>query len=146
MVGGELFKIIISFIIRDGGFAGVGISGNFRRYQYTGNRLFGYGIYNLAAPGEVTISDIASELGWYSIPVPELVVDATAEVVARLPFLPAEASWIEALRTPVLMDCAKARRLLRWRPRHDAIETLRQTVAASREGLDGAGEARVHVR
>jgi UDP-glucose 4-epimerase len=103
------------------------------------------GIYNLAAPGEVTISDIASELGWYSIPVPELLVDATAEIVARLPFLPAEASWIEALRTPVLMDAAKARRLLRWRPRHDAIETLRQTVAAAREDLDGAGEARAHV-
>ena len=104
------------------------------------------GIYNLAAPGEVTISDIASELGWYSIPVPELLVDATAEIVARLPFLPAEASWIEALRTPVLMDAAKARRLLRWRPRHDAIETLRQTVAAAREDLDAAGEARAHLR
>jgi UDP-glucose 4-epimerase len=104
------------------------------------------GIYNLAAPGEVTISDIASELGWYSIPVPELLVDATAEIVARLPFLPAEASWIEALRTPVLMDSSKARRLLRWRPRHDALETLRQTVAAAREDLDAAGEARAHLR
>jgi UDP-glucose 4-epimerase len=103
------------------------------------------GIYNLAAPGQVTMSDIASELGWYSIPVPDLLVDATAKIVARLPFLPAEASWIEALRTPVLMDCAKARRLLRWRPRHDAVETLSQTVAAAREDLDAAGEARVYL-
>ena len=29
---------------------------------------------------------------------PTAAVDATAEVVARLPFLPDEASWIEALR------------------------------------------------
>src|SRR5271154_1556028 len=34
------------------------------------------GIYNLAASGELTVKDLASELGWYSIPVPELAVDA----------------------------------------------------------------------
>ena len=45
------------------------------------------------------------------------------------------ASWIEAIRTPVLMDTARARRELRWRPKHDARETLRQTVAAHREDL-----------
>ena len=91
------------------------------------------------------MSDLAAELGWYSVPVPDLLVDATAEIVARLPFVPAEASWIEALRTPVLMDCAKARRLLRWRPRHDAAETLRQTVAAARDPTPLC-EARVHIR
>jgi len=100
------------------------------------------GIYNLAAPGELTMSDLARELGWYAVPVPELAVDATAEVVARLPFMPAEASWIEAFRTPVLMDCARARRELRWRPRHDAHETLAQVVGASREDLDAGGEVR----
>jgi nucleoside-diphosphate-sugar epimerase len=103
------------------------------------------GIYNLAAPGELTMSDLARELGWYSVPVPELAVDATAQIVARLPFMPAEASWIEAFRTPVIMDCARARRELRWRPRHDAHETLAQVVAASREDLDAAGQARVGV-
>ena len=34
------------------------------------------------------VSDLADALGWYSIPIPDLAVDATAEVVARLP-LPA---------------------------------------------------------
>jgi nucleoside-diphosphate-sugar epimerase len=52
--------------------------------------------------------------------------------VARLPFVPAEAQWIEAVRTPVLMDTAKARRELGWRPRHDARETLQQMVDAAR--------------
>ena len=36
------------------------------------------------------------------------------------------------------MDSGKARRQLRWRPRYDARETLRQTVAGAREqGLLG---------
>ena len=33
---------------------------------------------------------------------------------------------------PVLMDTDKARRELNWRPRHDALETLSETVSASR--------------
>jgi UDP-glucose 4-epimerase len=90
------------------------------------------GIYNLAGPGQLTMSDVADALGWYSVPVPELAVDAAAELVARLPFVPAEAQWIESIRTPVLMDTAKARRELRWRPRHDARETLRGMVDAAR--------------
>jgi UDP-glucose 4-epimerase len=88
------------------------------------------GVYNLAGPGEITMRDLAAALGMRAVPVPHLAVEATAEVVARTPFLPAEAAWIEAARRPVLMDTAKARRELRWRPRHDALETLRDTVAA----------------
>lgn len=90
------------------------------------------GIYNLAAPGTLTLSNLADALGWYSVPVPELAVEMTAELVARLPFAPAEAQWIEAFRKPVLMDTRKARRELRWRPLHDAHETLREMVQAAR--------------
>ena len=93
------------------------------------------GVYNLAGPGEVTMRDLADALGYYTVPVPELAVDATAEVIARLPFLPDEASWIEAARIPVVMDTAKARSQLSWRPRHDALDTLKATVEAHREDL-----------
>jgi UDP-glucose 4-epimerase len=93
------------------------------------------GVYNLAGPGEVTMRDLADALGYYTVPVPELAVDATAEVIARLPFLPDEASWIEAARIPVVMDTAKARSQLGWRPRHDALATLKATVEAHREDL-----------
>lgn len=89
------------------------------------------GAYNLAGEGEVTPSDVADELGWYAIPVPSAAFDAAARVVRRLPFLPPEASWIEALRRPVIMETAKARRELRWRPRHDARSTLKATVEAA---------------
>jgi nucleoside-diphosphate-sugar epimerase len=90
------------------------------------------GVYNLAGPGTLTMSDLAEALGWYSVPVPELAMGAAAEVVARFPFVPAEAQWIESLRHPVLMDTAKARRELHWRPRHDAAETLQAMVEAAR--------------
>jgi len=94
------------------------------------------GVYNLAGEGEITVADLADEIGWYSIPVPDLAVDATAELVARLPFLPDEAKWIEALRRPVLMDTTRARERLGWVPEHDARDTLRQTVAAHRAELE----------
>ena len=91
------------------------------------------GVYNLAGPGKITMRDLARELNWYAVSVPELAVDATAEVVSRLPFAPAEAQWIHAARVPVIMDTAKARRELGWRPKHDARRTLKAMVAAARE-------------
>jgi nucleoside-diphosphate-sugar epimerase len=87
------------------------------------------GAYNLAAAGEITMSDLAAAIGYRTVPMPKLAVEAAAELVAHLPFLPEEASWVEALRRPVLMDASKARRLLNWRPRYDAQETLRLTVS-----------------
>ena len=98
------------------------------------------GVYNLAGPGELTMSDLATALGWYSVPVPEAALDSAAELIARLPLVPAQAQWIESVREPVLMDTAKARRQLGWRPRHDAQETLRQMVEAARsQDLLGLG-------
>jgi UDP-glucose 4-epimerase len=90
------------------------------------------GVYNLAGPGQLSVKLLADELGWYSIPVPELALDAVAEMIARLGFLPAQAQWIAAFREPTIMDTSKARRELRWRPAHDALQTLRETIAATR--------------
>lgn len=94
------------------------------------------GVYNLAARGELSIADVAKALGWRSVAVPPAALDAAGELLERLPFTPARAEWLHALRVPVLMDAAKARKQLRWRARHDARETLRETVAgARRSGL-----------
>jgi UDP-glucose 4-epimerase len=91
------------------------------------------GIYNLAGPGELTVSDLAHELGWHSVPAPRLAVDVTAEFLGLVPYLPDEAAWIEAIRRPMLMDTSMARKALHWMPHHDARETLRETVAAVRK-------------
>ena len=91
------------------------------------------GTYNLAADDAIRVRDVARALGWQSVPIPGVAVDALGEVVTRVPVAPAEVGWVDALRQPVLMDTAKARRELRWRTRHDGQETLVQTVAAARE-------------
>jgi nucleoside-diphosphate-sugar epimerase len=88
------------------------------------------GVYNLAGPGRLTVRELAQELGWYAIPVPELAVGAAAQTVRRLRFLPAQAQWISAFREPVIMDTTKAQHELGWRPKHDARSTLRETIAA----------------
>jgi nucleoside-diphosphate-sugar epimerase len=93
------------------------------------------GVYNLAATDPLRISDVAEALGWRSVPVPDLAVDATAELATRLPFLPPEARWMDTFRVPVLMDVTKAMTELGWTPRHSALETLRQTVAGHREAV-----------
>jgi UDP-glucose 4-epimerase len=94
------------------------------------------GIYNLAGDGTISFGDLASGLGWYSVPVPNFAVDATAELIARIPFAPAELSWINAARVPVIMDTQKARDTLGWEPRYDTRETLAETIESARdEGL-----------
>ena len=89
------------------------------------------GPYNLAGQGTLQISDLADALGWYSIPVPDLAVEATAEVVQRLP-LPAAAGWIHSVRKPVLMKTDRARKQLKWRPKYTSKATLKQMVEAHR--------------
>jgi UDP-glucose 4-epimerase len=91
------------------------------------------GIYNLAGEGTISFGDLASALGWYSVPVPNFAVDLTAELVARVPFAPAEFSWINAARVPVIMDTEKARDKLGWDPAYDTRATLADTVEGARE-------------
>jgi UDP-glucose 4-epimerase len=90
------------------------------------------GPYNIAAKDTLTLTDVANVLGWYAIPLPELAVDLTAEIVARLPGVPDELSWIEAARKPVLLKTDRARTKLRWRPKYTSRRTLRELVDAWR--------------
>jgi nucleoside-diphosphate-sugar epimerase len=92
----------------------------------------GPGSYNLAGPGELSAADLARELGWLRIPVPHATLRLAAAGTA-LPLVPAKAEWLNAFSVPVLMSSAKARKELRWKPRHDAASTLAATVAAARE-------------
>ena len=91
------------------------------------------GAYNLAGEGDITTSDLARALGWYAIPIPELAVNATLTIVSRMPLMPTKAAWINAIKVPVLMDCAKARAAFGWEPLYDALETLAATVQGARD-------------
>ena len=90
------------------------------------------GIYNLAGDGTISFGDLASSIGWYSVPVPHAAVELTADMIARIPFAPAELQWINAARVPVLMDTHKAREKLGWEPAYDTRETLGDTAEAAR--------------
>lgn len=90
------------------------------------------GAYNLAGEGEIRIRDIARALGWRSIPVPAAAVSVGTAAARRLSFAFTKSDWATALDTPVLMDTAKARRELGWKPRYDAEKTLAETVAGAR--------------
>jgi UDP-glucose 4-epimerase len=93
------------------------------------------GPYNLAGGGTLTMSDLADALGWYSVPVPKLALDATAEIATRLPLVPDSVAWLHSARKPVLMKTDRARKLLKWRPQHTSRRTLEGMVKAHREGL-----------
>lgn len=90
------------------------------------------GAYNLAGEGEVSMADVARALGWRSVPVPRPAVSLGTAAARRLAFASTKLEWATALDTPVLMDTGKARRDLGWQPRHDAPETLEETVAGAR--------------
>jgi UDP-glucose 4-epimerase len=90
------------------------------------------GVFNLAGEGEIQVRDIARALGWRWVPVPRPAVTFGTSAARRLSFASPKLEWAIAADTPVLMDTAKAARDLGWKPRHDAQETLAETVAGAR--------------
>jgi nucleoside-diphosphate-sugar epimerase len=94
------------------------------------------GAYNIAADGVMTGSDVARELGLAPLSIPARVVHAAAGAAAQLPkppFAPPATDWVEAMSHPAIMDTAKAKRELGWRPRYTAAEALRATLPTSRD-------------
>ena len=58
--------------------------------------------------------DLADALGWYSVPIPKLAVEATAGVRRRgCRSLPDSVAWIHSVRKPVLMKTDRAGKLLK---------------------------------
>jgi nucleoside-diphosphate-sugar epimerase len=85
------------------------------------------GAYNIAADDVITGVDVARELGLRAVRVPGSPVAFLARAVAKLPYLPSGAQWVEAVSHPAIMDTTKAKTQLGWSPRHTAIESLRAT-------------------
>jgi UDP-glucose 4-epimerase len=90
------------------------------------------GVYNLAGAGTITVADLARAFGWRSLPVPRAGVAVSAAVTGKLPLMPPQASWLNALRVPVVMDTARAREQLGWDPRHDTKAVLADTARSAR--------------
>lgn len=90
------------------------------------------GVYNLAGDGEIRMSDVARATGHVPVPVPRPLVAGLSTALNALPFTPARAEWLNAVRVPVIMDTAKAKQVLGWKPRHDTRATLEDTVSGAR--------------
>lgn len=91
------------------------------------------GAYNLASPDATDLGALARELGWFTVPLPQAALAPLDEVLHRVPGLPVEVAWLSAFRTPVLMDCSKARDRLGWRPHLSSAEIVAETVRGARE-------------
>jgi nucleoside-diphosphate-sugar epimerase len=89
------------------------------------------GAYNIAGDGVVSSLDIVRELGFRPIPLPARPVQVFARGVARLPYLPSAAQWVEALSQPAIMDTTRAKAELHWTPRYSGLEALRSTLGQS---------------
>jgi UDP-glucose 4-epimerase len=91
------------------------------------------GAYNLAGPGEVSISDIARELGWPVWRMPKGVANSLRWLAELTHFTPPELQFYTHLLTsPMAVSSAKAHRDLGWKPRHEAQAVLAETIAAAR--------------
>jgi nucleoside-diphosphate-sugar epimerase len=86
------------------------------------------GAYNVAGDGVLTAVDVAREFGALPVALPAAPAQLAARAVARLPFLPPAAEWVEAAGRPVIMDTTKAREELGWTPRYSGLEALRDTL------------------
>ena len=88
------------------------------------------GAYNIAGDGVVTVSELAKALGGRPVRVPAVAASAASAAISRVPFVPSMLEWLHVARTSVVMDTAKARTQLGWRPVHSSAETLAALAAA----------------
>jgi nucleoside-diphosphate-sugar epimerase len=85
------------------------------------------GAYNIAGDGLMTGPEIARQLGFAAVPIPDRLVRAAARAMTRLP-LPPRAEWLEAVTQPSIIDSTKARRVLGWQPRYTSSQALGDTI------------------
>ncbi len=93
------------------------------------------GPFNIAHPAVLTPQDVADVVAHGALrTVPYATVRTAVTVAQRARLVPVGADWLDmAMRVPVL-DPGLAGELLRWRPVHDAKDTLAELVEGIREG------------
>jgi nucleoside-diphosphate-sugar epimerase len=86
------------------------------------------GAYNIAGDGVLSLVDVAREFNVFPLSIRARRVQQAARAIARLPFLPTAAQWVEAFSHPAVMDTTRAKEELGWRPRYSGLEALRDTL------------------
>lgn len=89
------------------------------------------GTFNLAGDGVVDGRRLLHELGLVALPVPSAATRTLARAITRLPRRPAALEAAQAFTRPVILDCARAKRDLEWRPAYTSLSALRAAVRAA---------------
>ncbi len=86
------------------------------------------GAYNIAGEGTPSMVEVAREFGFMPIAIPAKPAYSAARAIARFPYLPSFAEWIEAFSHPAIMDITRAKTQLGWTPKYTGLEALRDTL------------------
>jgi UDP-glucose 4-epimerase len=89
------------------------------------------GTYNLAGEGAVNGEEALRLLGFRVLPLPRLASEAGARTLSAMPSPVPAARWMELFTVPQLLDTARARQRLGWRPRFSS----RAALAATRQAI-----------
>lgn len=87
------------------------------------------GVYNLGGAGVLDGAQALRLLGLRPLPVPRALVKRALTGIVALPALVPALHWPDLVTEPILLDCARARTDLGWRPRLDSAGALRATRA-----------------
>jgi UDP-glucose 4-epimerase len=101
----------------------------------------GAGAYNVADDPVLPPAELARLLGGRHVPVPAAALRAALGVTHQLRLQRLTPSWVDLLVDTPVLDCAKARTELGWRPQHDGralVTQIRQAVAAGTRGRTAA--------
>ena len=94
------------------------------------------GAFNIAAEPELDGKRIAASIGARAVTVPPGVARAVAAATWRARLQPTSPDWLDLAVGVPLLDCARARDVLGWRPTRDGLETIHELLAglAARAG------------
>ena len=99
------------------------------------------GAFNIAAPPVLGGQDLADAIGGgRAVPVPVSVLRRAAALAYELRLIPTDPGWLDMARGCPVMDTTRAREVLGWEPRHDAVAVLREMldgIAAGERGAEG---------
>lgn len=85
------------------------------------------GPFNLACTDAATLHEMQRLLGRGLMPLPFPMAYQLLRLAWRLGWVP-EPLWMEALRHDIVLDTARARRRLGWRPHYDTVEACLKAV------------------